>query len=272
MLRFDDITFAYHTAADGVLALDGVTLSVDPGEEVAVVGANGSGKSTLARLANGILLPQRGSVTVDGIGTSDEARIRELRERVGIVFQHPDDQIVATSVEDDVAFGPENLGLAREVIRSRVDDALAAVGLSGLESREPHLLSGGQKQRLAVAGALAMQPTYLILDEPTSMLDPEGRADVLAIVARLRAAGRGILHVTHDLADVATADRVVVLDAGVVAFDGSLETLFSRPGLLESCGLELPPVARLAAELRKLGAPVSAGTSVPEALVEALWP
>lgn len=272
MLSFDNITFAYHTAPDGVRALDGVTFSVEPGEEVAVVGPNGSGKSTLARLANGILLPGRGSVLVDGIATSDEARIRELRERVGIVFQHPDDQIVATSVEDDVAFGPENLGLVREVIRSRVDDALEAVGLTGLERREPHLLSGGQKQRLAIAGALAMQPTYLVLDEPTSMLDPEGRADVLGIVGRLRAAGRGILHITHDLADVATADRVVVLNAGVVEFDGSLEGLFGEPELLASCGLELPPSARLAAELRKFGAPVSAGVIAPEALVEALWP
>lgn len=272
MLRFDDIVFAYHTAPDGVRALDAVTISVQPGEEVAVVGANGSGKSTLARLANGILLPQAGSVEVDGIYTSDEARIRELRERVGVVLQHPDDQIVATSVEDDVAFGPENLGLAREVIRSRVDDALEAVGLTGLESREPHLLSGGQKQRLAIAGALAMQPTYLVLDEPTSMLDPEGRGDVLAIVARLRAQGRGILHITHDLADVAMASRVVVLDGGVVAFEGSVQGLFRRPELLASCGLELPQAAILAAELGRLGAPVVAGAIAPEALVEALWP
>lgn len=272
MLRFDDIAFAYHTAPDGVRALDGVTLSVAPGEEVAVLGANGSGKSTLARLANGILLPQEGSVSVDGIETSDEARIRELRELVGIVFQNPEDQIVATSVEDDVAFGPENLGLHREVIRRRVDDALLAVGLTGLESREPHLLSGGQKQRLAIAGALAMQPSYLVLDEPTSMLDPAGRADVLGIVDRLRAAGHGILHITHDLADVAAADRAVVLDGGRVAFDGTPRSLFEQPELLASCGLELPPAARLASELRGLGAPVPAGVIAPELIAEALWP
>jgi energy-coupling factor transporter ATPase len=272
VLRFDDIAFAYHTAPDGVRALDGVTLVVSPGEEVAVLGANGSGKSTLARLANGILLPQTGSVRVDGIETSDEPRIRELRELVGIVFQNPDDQIVATSVEDDVAFGPENLGLDRDVIRSRVDDALRSVGLTGLEGREPHLLSGGQKQRLAIAGALAMQPTYLVLDEPTSMLDPEGRADVLGIVARLRAAGHGILHITHDLADVATADRAIVLDAGKVAFDGPPQGLYAQPAFLAACGLELPPTARLALELRALGAPVPPDAFAPEALAEALWP
>jgi energy-coupling factor transporter ATPase len=271
VLRFDDIAFAYHGALGGARALDGVTFTVAPGEEVAVVGANGSGKSTLARLANGILLPQSGTVTVDGLATGDATRIRELRELVGIVFQHPDDQIVATSVEDDVAFGPENLGLARDIIRGRVTDALAAVGLTGLEDREPHMLSGGQKQRLALAGALAMLPTYLVLDEPTSMLDPEGRAGVLGIVARLRTEGHGILHITHDLADVAEADRTVVLDTGRVVFDGSPADLFARPDLLGSCGLELPPAAVLAQELRRLGASVPAATIAPEALVEAVW-
>lgn len=272
MLSFEDITFAYHSSPEGVCALAAVTLEVAPGSEVAVLGANGSGKSTLVRLSNGILLPQGGTVSVDGIRTDEEARIREVRELVGIVFQHPDDQIVATSVEDDVAFGPENLGLSRDVIRARVDDALAAVGLTGLERREPHLLSGGQKQRLALAGALAMQPVYLVLDEPTSMLDPEGRADVLAIVGRLRAAGHGILHITHDLADVATADRAIVLDAGRVAFEGPLDELFARPELLEACGLELPPAALLARELRHRGAPTPVAAFSPEALAGALWP
>lgn len=271
MLHFDDISFSYHTAREGVQALAGVTLAVAPGEEVAVVGANGSGKSTLARLANGILLPRTGSVAADGIVTSDGDRIRELRGLVGIVYQHPDDQIVATSVEDDVAFGPENLGLPREIIRARVDEAIAAVGLGGLERREPHLLSGGQKQRLAIAGALAMQPTYLVLDEPTSMLDPEGRADVLGIVARLRSAGHGILHITHDLADVANADRVLVLESGRPAFMGALHELFDRAELLAACGLELPAGVRLAAELRGLGVPVPTDAMTPEALVEALW-
>jgi energy-coupling factor transporter ATPase len=271
VLRFDDIAFSYRSGAAPVRALSGVSLWVEPGEHVAVLGANGSGKSTLARLSNGILLPETGSVTVDGIDTRDEGRIRGLRELVGIVFQHPDDQIIATSVEDDVAFGPENLGLSRDVIRGRVDDALAAVGLGGLERREPHLLSGGQKQRLAMAGALAMRPAYLVLDEPASMLDPEGRADVLRIVSQLRLAGHGILHITHDLAEVAGADRAIVLDSGSVAFEGTPTDLFGRPELLAECGLELPPAVRLADALRAFGAPLPVGAFDPEAIAEALW-
>ena len=272
MLTFSDISFSYRDSPGADMALSDVDLSIAPGEEVAVLGANGSGKSTLARLANGILLPRTGAVAVDGIDTRDEQRIRELRGLVGIVFQHPDDQIVATSVEDDVAFGPENLGLERDDIRRRVDDAIAAVGLTGLERREPHLLSGGQKQRLAIAGALAMGPRYLVLDEPTSMLDPAGRRGVLAIIARLKGGGHGILHVTHDLADVATADRAVVLDAGRVAYSGTPEGLFSQSSLLESCGLELPPSVRLASALREFGVPVPRRHVIPETLVEALWP
>ena len=190
---------------------------------------------------------------------------------VGIVFQHPDDQIVATTVEDEVAFGPENLGLARDEIRSRVDDALSAVGLSGLEHREPHLLSGGQKQRLAIAGALAMRPAFLVLDEPTSMLDPCGRADVLAVVARLRSTGHGILHITHNLSDVARADRAVVLDGGELVFSGTPEELFGRAKLLVASGLDLPPVAVLVQELAARGARVPRSAVAPEAIAEALW-
>ncbi len=269
MLRFDDISFAYRSAAGTAPVLTGVSLAIAPGEEVAILGANGSGKSTLARLANGILLPSAGTVSVDGIPASDPDRIRELRERVGIVFQHPDDQIVATSVEDDAAFGPENLGMPRDAIRERVTAALAAVGLAGLEGREPHLLSGGQKQRLAIAGALAMQPTYLVLDEPTSMLDPEGRSDVMAIVTRLCAQGHGVLHITHDLADVAGADRVVVLDGGRIVFEGTPGALLGEKDRLEGWGLEPPVGAQLAEWLRHLGAEVPAGAVEPAELVEA---
>ena len=271
MISFSDIRFSYRTSERTVAALAEVTLGLAEGEHVAVLGANGSGKSTLVRLVNGILLPDAGTVTVDGIDTRDEARARELRERVGVVFQHPDDQIVATSVEDDVAFGPENLALPRAEIRARVDDALAAVGLTGLERREPHLLSGGQKQRLAMAGALAMHPRYLVLDEPASMLDPVGRLEVLAIVERLRAAGTGILHVTHDIADVMGADRAVVLDGGHVVFEGSVGELVGREQLLERCGLETPPIAQLASALRAIGARLGERVVDPESLVEALW-
>jgi energy-coupling factor transporter ATPase len=271
MLRFDDIEFSYRSGSAPVRAIAGVSLTVSPGQHVAVLGANGSGKSTLAKLANGILLPDRGTVSVDGIETRDEARIRTLRGLVGIVFQHPDDQIVATSVEDDVAFGPENLGLPRDIIRARVDEALAAVGLTGLADREPHLLSGGQKQRLAIAGALAMSPAYVVLDEPASMLDPEGRADVLRIVTSLRGAGHGILHITHDLAEVTAADHALVLDSGRPVFEGTPSELFGLPELLTECGLELPAAVRLSDRLRELGAPIPLGARTPETMAESLW-
>jgi energy-coupling factor transport system ATP-binding protein len=270
MMRFDDIAFSYG-GTGGRRALEGVSFEVEPGEIVAVLGANGSGKSTLARLSNGILLPERGSVTVGGVDTRDAARLREVRELLAIVFQHPDDQIVATTVEDDVAFGPENLGLARGEIRERVDEALQAVGLAGLERREPHTLSGGQKQRLAIAGALAMRPTFMVLDEPASMLDPSGRTDVLRIIDELRGSGRGIVHITHDLSDVMSADRTVVLDEGRPSFVGPLDELMGSPALLESCGLEVPPIARLATALVALGVPTPFGSPTPESIVGALW-
>ena len=235
-----------------------------------MLGANGSGKSTLARLANGLLLPDSGSVTIDGLDTADGSHTRTIRERVAIVLQHPDDQIVATTVEDDVAFGPENLGLERAEIRLRVDEALAAVGLTGLERREPHLLSGGQKQRLAIAGALAMQPMYLVLDEPTSMLDPEGRRDVAAVIEGLGRSGKGILLVTHDLTEAARADRTVVLDHGAVVYSGTAEELAERTDVLGACGLEVPPFAVFAKRLRELGVDVAAGLPDPEGLVDQL--
>ena len=271
MICLRDIRYSYGKGDWATAALDGVSLELHPAEHVAVLGANGSGKSTLARLVNGILLADTGTVEVDCIDTRDGHRVRELRERVGIVFQRPDDQIVATSVEDDVAFGPENLGLPREELRRRVDAALAAVGLSGLERREPHLLSGGQKQRLAIAGALAMRPAYIVLDEPASMLDPAGRTGVLAIIESLLAAGTGVLHITHDLADVLTADRAVVLDRGRVVFEGDVDELLGEEGLLERSGLEVPPLSVLAAALRAAGATVPVGVAEPRALVEALW-
>ncbi len=271
MLRYHDIIFRYAASAGDVDALSGVSFVVEPGSHVAVLGANGSGKSTLARLANGLLLPQSGSVTVDGLDTSDESTIRGLRRRVGMVFQRPDDQIVATTVEEDVAFGPENLGIDRAELRERVDESLAAVGLTGLESREPHLLSGGQKQRLAIAGAIAMRPAYLVLDEPTSMLDPQGRSDVLAIIESLKGGERGVLHITHDLGEILGADLAVVLKHGRVVFQGCPHELLGEATLLSECGLELPPLARMAAELRSLGAPLPVSAQTVDGLREALW-
>ncbi len=267
MIQFDSVTFVYGAQPTGRRAVDRVTFTLAPGEMLAVLGANGSGKSTLARLANGLLSPTSGRVTVDGVDTLDVQRVRDVRTAVGVVFQRPDDQIVATSVEDDVAFGPENLGLPRHEIRRRVDEALAAVGLAGLERREPHLLSGGQKQRLALAGVLALSPRYLVLDEPTSMLDPQGRDELMRVVGELRSAGHGIICITHDIAEALQADRILVMKEGRVIHEGVPDVLLSGVDLADA-GLELPPIAVLGRELRGLGLQVG-GMSEAE-IVEAV--
>jgi energy-coupling factor transport system ATP-binding protein len=270
---FEGVSFAYFGSGTRRPALRDVTLTLVPGELLAVVGANGSGKSTLARLCNGLLVASSGSVTVDGIDAADPDRTWDVRSRVAMVFQDPDNQIVGTVVEDDVAFGPENLGVQAEEIRRRVDAALAAVGLTGFERREPHMLSEGQKQRLAVASALAMEPAYLVMDEPCAMLDPEGRADVLALADGLaHDRMHGVLLVTHDLTDVAVADRVAVLDRGELAFLGTPDALLGDPAAVDAAGLEMPPIGLLAAGLRGRGFDVPARALTPEAIVGALWP
>lgn len=268
MIRFEHVSFRY--AAQSPLALDDVSLSVEPGRCIALLGANGSGKSTAVRLTNGLLLPWSGSVKVDALDTAVHRSVREIRRAVGIVFQRPDDQIVATAVEDDVAFGPENLGLECGEIRERVDAALDQVGLRGFERREPHLLSGGQKQRLAIAGALAMRPSYLVLDEPTSMLDPVGRAEVLAIIEGLRSRGVGVLHVTHDIDAVSRADRAVVLHRGRVVFEGGMPELMSEHTQLARWGLAAPPLSELSRILGQRGAPMMPAGSSADQVVDAL--
>lgn len=271
MMRFEHVCVTYRAATGPVAALSDVSLDVLPGERVVLLGANGSGKSTLARLSNGLMLPDNGIVTVDGVPTTDAEKTMGLRESVGMVFQHPDDQIVGTSVEDDVAFGPENLGLAREEIRRRVDDAIAMCGLVGLAQREPHLLSGGQKQRLAIAGALAMNPRYLVLDEPTSMLDSSGREAVADILRESVARGCGVLHITHDVAEAEGADRVLVLEQGRAVFEGSPRELVSQGARLADWGLEMPPIAVLAQALRGAGLGMDAAILGVDAMLEALW-
>lgn len=271
MISFDAVSFAYRASGQPVVALEDVSMSLAPAEMLAVLGSNGSGKSTLVQLANALLLPETGSVHVDGMSTDDPRSTRAIRSRVGVVFQRPDDQIVATSVEDEVAFGPENLGVRRAEIRERVDESLAAVGLSGHEAREPHLLSGGQKQRLAIAGALAMRPAYLALDEPTSMLDPRGAAEVLAVVESLRVQGVGVLLVTHDLAEALRADRIVVLAGGVVRFSGRPEALLAcGEQQLDEWGIEIPPVTRLVSALRDGGIALPIQTVKPEPIAVAV--
>jgi len=268
VIVFETVTYSYPGASAPAVA--DLTFSLAPGEWLAVVGANGSGKSTLARLVNGLLVPVSGRVEVDGTDTADEAAVWDVRRRVGLVLQNPDNQIVGTFVEEDVAFGPENLGVPRPELRERVDEALAAVGLRGLERREPHLLSEGQKQRLAIAGALAMQPSYLVLDEATAMLDLDGRASVLGVIERLHAAGTGVLQVTHDLSESLRADRVLALRAGRVAYLGSPAGLLVDAGLLDDLGLAAPGLAVMAAELGVTGTE-GALLGTADELVEALW-
>lgn len=272
MIRFEDVTFAYRTPDGAIPAVRSVSLSLEAGEVLAILGANGSGKSTLALLSNGLLAPDEGRVNVDGLDARDPDAAYAVRTKVGLVFQDPENQIVATTVEEEVAFGPENLGLPRDELRRRVDDALAQVGLSDLREAEPHQLSGGQKQRLALAGALAMSPRYLVLDEPASMLDPAGRAEVASIVPALVDAGHGVAVITHDLSVLTLADRAIVLDAGRMVFEGSpLELLAIGPDKLAAWGLEPPPLAAVAERLLAAGASVPILPSSPEELTEALW-
>ncbi|MDY0341632.1 MAG: energy-coupling factor transporter ATPase [Coriobacteriia bacterium] len=269
MIVFEQTGFSYPGSV--VPAVHDVSVTVEPGVLVALLGANGSGKSTLARLVNALLVPSTGSVFVDDMDTRDEDAVWSIRSRVGFIQQNPENQIVGTIAEEDVAFGPENLGVPPEEIRLRVDEALDAVGLAGFQRREPHMLSGGQKQRLAIAGALAMRPAYLVADEPTAMLDPVGRADVLSALRDLRSRGVGVVHITHHLADVLDADRVIVLSSGGTVFDGTPAELIEDPGRALRMGIELPAEVLLADELRRGGVSLPGGRLDPVELVEALW-
>jgi len=269
VITFESVGFRYRD--DAPPALEGVSLQLSPGELVAIVGANGSGKSTLAKLCDGLLTPGSGRVLVDGLDTSDPVNLWTVRSLVGMVFQDPDDQIVGTVVEEDCAFGPENLGVPSAEIRVRVDAALALVGLEGLQRREPHLLSEGQKQRLAIAGALAMRPRYLVFDEPTAMLDPEGRRAVMQVTERLvREEGHGVVVISHEAAGVARSDRVIGLDAGRVVYDGAPAGLLADPVMLARLGLAPSPAGALAGALRARGLDVPFTAADAESVVDAL--
>ncbi len=272
LIELRDVSYVYRRGTpEEVRALDHVYLTIRTGEFVALVGANGSGKSTLAKLLNALLLPTEGEVRVAGMDTRDPRALWEIRRRVGMVFQNPDNQIVATVVEEDVAFGPENLGLPPEEIARRVEWALEVVGMREYRHREPHLLSGGQKQRVAIAGVLAMRPQCIVLDEATTMLDPQGRREVLETVHRLREEeGITILLITHDMEEVVRADRVVVLSRGRVALEGPPEEIFTDPKRLRALDLDLSEVAALSHCLRSRGVKLSSLPLTPEALVEAL--
>lgn len=235
-----------------VKALKNVSLAIDKGEFVALAGMNGSGKSTLAKLLNGLFIPTEGEVLIDGLSTADEENTFEIRKRAGMVFQNPDNQTVATIIEDDVAFGPENIGVPREEIVKRVDSALEAVGMSEFKKRTASKLSGGQKQRVAIAGVLAMKPDILILDESTSMLDPNGRKEIMDIARKLNGEGITVINITHNMDEAVLADRIIVLRKGRIAMDGTPKEVFSS-GQLEACGLTLPPVTQLSRALTEKG-------------------
>ena len=244
ILETRDLVFHYEE--DGGLALDGVNLSIEEGSFTAILGHNGSGKSTLAKHFNAILLPSGGKVYVDSMDTALEDKLFDIRETAGMVFQNPDNQIVATVVEEDVAFACENMGLPPAEIRKRVDEALAAVGMTEFARHAPHLLSGGQKQRVAIAGVLAMRPRCIVMDEPTAMLDPSGRAEVMAAVSRLnKETGMTVVLITHHMDEAAQADRVIVMKGGKVALDGTPRQVFSQVDKLEGLSLTAPQTVLL---------------------------
>ena len=268
-----DLRFSY-PAAEGVtpVVLDGVDLKIHAGSFVAVLGHNGSGKSTLAKHMNAILLPTGGAVYVDGMDTADDDLLLDIRRTVGMVFQNPDNQIVANVVEEDVAFAPENLGVPPEEIRRRVDDALKTVGMYEFREHAPHLLSGGQKQRVAIAGVLAMAPRCIVLDEPTAMLDPVGRREVMDTIKKLnRTAGVTVVLITHHMDEAAQADRLVVMSKGQVVADGTPKEVFSHVEALKSVGLTVPETVELCWALRKDGLDLPLDALSDEECAQALY-
>lgn len=270
ILRAERVSYRYED--EGPLALNEIDLSVRAGEMTAVLGHNGSGKSTLAKLLNGLYTPTAGKVTVCGMDTALDENTWEIRRSAGMVFQNPDNQLVATIVEDDVAFGPENLGVPMPELRRRVDDALAAVGMSEYANREPHHLSGGQKQRVAIAGIIAMRPECIVFDESTAMLDPLGRREVLDTIRMLnRENGITIINITHYMNEAALADRVIVINDGSILMDGMPDEVFARRNELRAVGLEVPQCAELIYRLREAGIPVrGTGISKVEACADLL--
>ena len=278
LIKFQNVYFTYDYEEEGEaqasapkLAINGVDLTLYKGEYIAVLGHNGSGKSTLAKLCNGILVPDKGDVISYGINTKDEDKLMELRQHIGMVFQNPDNQIVATVVEEDVAFGPENLGVPPEEIRSRVEECLAAVGMTKYAKHEPHKLSGGQKQRVAIAGILAMNPECIILDESTAMLDPRGRKEVMETVRKMHdELGLTVIFITHFMEEAATAGRVIVMESGKVISDGTPYEVFKEIDKIRSVGLDVPQSTEFAELLSAEGIPMPEDILTTDECVDAI--
>lgn len=269
MIEIKNLVYSYEEAVKS--AVDDVSLSIEKGEFIAVLGHNGSGKSTLAKCLNGLFRPTSGDVIVDGMNTKEDEDIWKIRARAGMVFQNPDNQIVATVVEEDVAFGAENLAVEQSELRRRVDDALAAVEMTEFKDDQPHKLSGGQKQRVAIAGILAMNPDYIILDEPTAMLDPVGRQEVMNTILRLnKEEGKTIILITHFMNEAVQADRVAVMEEGKLILEGPPRDVFNQVDTMKSLGLDVPQVTELAARLKAVGVPLPDGILDREEFVDAL--
>ena len=273
MIKSEDLVFKYVNAEEQTekVAINHVSMEVKKGEFLVILGHNGSGKSTMAKHMNALLLPSGGKMYVDGLDTSDIENLWEVRRRAGMVFQNPDNQLVATIVEEDVAFGPENLGIDPKEIRERVDDSLKAVGMYEYRKHSPHLLSGGQKQRIAIAGILAMRPKCIVLDEPTAMLDPSGRNEVMKTIKEVnKKFGITIILITHYMDEAAQADRIIVMDKGEKVMEGVPREIFSQVEKIKSIGLDVPQVTELAYELQKEGVDISTEILNIDEMVNAL--
>ncbi len=254
IIEVKNVTYEYSDDETNYTAVKGVSLGIERGSFTVILGHNGSGKSTLAKMLNGLFKPTSGDILVDGINTKDEKTEIEVKRKVGMVFQNPDNQLISSIVEEDVAFGPENLGLAPDVIRERVDDALKSVGMYEFKNSTPHHLSGGQKQRIAIAGMIAMQPDCLILDEPTAMLDPKGRAEIVDTVIKLnKQKGMTVVLITHYMEEAENADRVLVMNDGVIIADGTPKEIFKNVKQLKSVGLDVPQTTELLYALSQNG-------------------
>ena len=274
-IKVEDLIFEYTKTDEGgapvaTRAIDGVSFTVARGSFTAIIGQNGSGKSTLAKNLNGLLLPTSGKVFVDGLDTAAAENTWNVRQKVAMVFQNPDNQIVSAIVEDDVAFGPENLGIDPVEIRRRVDSALEGVEMGDYKDKAPHLLSGGQKQRIAIAGAVAMDPECIVFDEPTAMLDPKGRREVLGIARQLNSKGMTVVFITHFMEEAACADHVIVMDGGVIRMEGTPREIFAREKELKDLSLGVPAAVQIASLLKKRGVDLPDGILTDEELVSAL--